>query len=93
MKNLIKLNVIFLAFIIIFSSKSLSAEFLMPLKKPTVNKEIKAKVESRKAIYPKKKPKISINKNLTSSESDDIIEKTITEDIASIIPKKKTKYN
>ena len=89
MKNLIKLNVIFLAFIIIFSSKSLSAEFLMPLKKPTVNSEIKAKVESRKAIYPKKKPKISINKNLTSSESDDIIEKTITEDIASIIPKKK----
>ena len=79
MKNLIKLNVIFLAFIIIFSSKSLSAEFLMPLKKPTVNSETKAKVESRKEIYPKKKPKISINKNLTSSESDDIIDVEVEE--------------
>ena len=63
MKNLIKLNVIFLAFIIIFSSKSLSAEIILPLKKPAVNKETKDIVEKKKSIYPEKKPQIKSKKN------------------------------
>ena len=41
MKNLIKLNVIFLGFFIIFSSKSMAAEVNLPLPKPTVDQETK----------------------------------------------------
>ena len=55
MKNLIKLNVIFLGFFIIFSSKSMTAEVILPLPKPTIDKETKKIIAKRKHIYPKKK--------------------------------------
>ena len=55
MKNLVKLYVIFLVFIIIFSSKSIAGEIILPLKKPVVDKETKQKVDKSKEIYPLKK--------------------------------------
>jgi len=87
MKNLIKLNVIFLAFIIIFLSKTIAAEIILPLKKPAVDKETKTKSESRKTIYPAKKPEVLKNKNLSGLQNIDVIEKL--EAVVSIYPKKK----
>ena len=55
MKNLIKLNIIFLAFFIIFSSKSIAADRILPLPKPTVDQETKI-------ITAKKKGNISTKK-------------------------------
>ena len=57
MKNLIKLNVIFLGVFIIFSSKSMTAEVILPLPKPTVDQETKITTAKKKEIYPKKKPR------------------------------------
>ena len=56
MKNLIKLNVIFLAFFIIFSSQSIAAERILPIQKPTVDQETKIITAKKKEIYPQKKP-------------------------------------
>ena len=56
MKNLIKLNVIFLAFFIIFSSQSIAADRILPIPKPTVDQETKIITAKKKEIYPQKKP-------------------------------------
>ena len=56
MKNLTKLNVILLAFFIIFSSQSIAADLILPLPKPTVDQEIKIITAKKKEIYPQKKP-------------------------------------
>ena len=56
MKNLNKFNVIFLVFIIIFSSQSIAADRILPLAKPTVDKETKIITAKKKEIYPQKKP-------------------------------------
>jgi len=57
MKNLIKLNVFFLAFFIIFSSQSIAADRILPIPKPTVDQETKIITAKKKEIYPQKKPK------------------------------------
>ena len=56
MKNLIKLNVIFLAFFIVFSSQSIAADRILPIPKPIVYQETKITVKKKKKIYPLKKP-------------------------------------
>ena len=56
MKNLLKLKVILLAFIIIFAGNSIRADEILPLPKPIVEEDIKIKTAKKKEIYPKKKP-------------------------------------
>ena len=56
MRKLLKLKVIFLVFFVIFTSKSLSADPILPKPKPSVDKEIKIKTAKKKEIYPQKKP-------------------------------------
>ena len=56
MKNIIKINVFFLAVFIIFSSQSIAAENILPLPKPTIDKETKEIIAKKKLIYPRKKP-------------------------------------
>ena len=41
MRNIIKINVIFLLISIIFSSQSIASENILPLPKPTIGKEVK----------------------------------------------------
>ena len=41
MRNFIKLNIIFLGFLIFFSSKSIAADLILPLPKPAVDQETK----------------------------------------------------
>ena len=89
MKNLIKLYVILLAFIIIFSTNSIAGEIILPLKKPTVDKEVKAKTQSKKTIYPAKKPIKEENKNLTDLQENDVVKKLNEDEIVPIYPKKK----
>ena len=57
MSNLIKLNVIFLAFFIIFTSQSIAADLILPIPKPIVDQETKIITAKKKEIYPQKKPK------------------------------------
>ncbi len=56
MRNLSKLNLILLAFLIILTSTSAANDQIIPLPKPTVDQEIKIKTAKKKEIYPKKKP-------------------------------------
>ena len=87
MKKLVKLKVILLAFIIIFTSKSLSADLILPLPKPAVDQEIKIKTAKKKEIYPQKKPETKI-KQITSEEEISKIEEKFEGEIA-IYPQKK----
>ena len=54
MKNLLKLNIILLAFFIIFSSKSIAADRILPLPKPAVDQKTKIITAKKKEIYPQK---------------------------------------
>ena len=79
MKHLIKLKVILLVFFIIFGSRLLAADRILPLPKPSPDKEIKAKIAKKKEIYPKKRPaekkEISQIESVTKvTQSDDKIE-------------------
>ena len=56
MKNLVKVKVILLVFIIFFSSHSIAANQIFPLPKPSVDQEAKDKTSKKKEIYPQKKP-------------------------------------
>ena len=76
MKKLIKLSIIFLAFFIIFSTKSVAADRILPLPKPTVDEDTKIKTAEKKHIYPEKKPtlkkeKIEITESKEVSKIDD----------------------
>ena len=62
MKNLVKFSGIFLGFFIIFSSKSIAADRILPLPKPAVDQETKIKTVERKSIYPEKKPTLKKEK-------------------------------
>ena len=73
MKNLIKFSVIFLGFFIIFSPKSIAADNILPLPKPTVDQETKTIVAKKKEIYPQKKPAKKTEK-ITEVEGEQIIE-------------------
>ena len=89
MRKLLKLKVIFLVFFVIFTSKTLSAEPILPKPKPSVDKEIKIKTAKKKEIYPQKKP--LLKKEIEEKEIDEkkeeakIEEKTDT----NIYPQKK----
>ena len=89
MKNLIKLNVIFLTFFIIFASKSIAADRILPLPKPVVDQEIKVKAAKKKEIYPQKKPETKKEKVTTEKmqEETTIIQETKEE--VFIYPEKK----
>jgi len=56
MKNLLKVKVFLLVFSIIFTSVSISANKLLPLPKPTIEKKIKVESAKKKQLYPQKKP-------------------------------------
>ena len=88
MKNLIKFNVIFLVFFIIFSSESIAAERILPLPKPKVDQETKIKTAEKKHIYPEKKPTLKKEKiEITKSKEDSKIYDEVKEDVF-IYPKK-----
>jgi len=84
MKNLLKLSIIFLAFSIIFSSKSIAADRILPLPKPKVDEETKTITAKKKEIYPKKKPTETIKK---IEASEEILNQT--EEVVVIYPQKK----
>ena len=89
MKKTVKLKVLLLAFSLIISSNAKAAEQILPIPKPSVDKETKLKIEQKSAIYPKKKPqekkeKTQVNESKEISETKDSHER---EDL--IYPKKK----
>jgi len=84
MKNLIKLSIIFLAILIIFSSKSIAVDRILPLPKPKVDQETKIITAKKKEIYPQKKPIKKIEKIESSTKILDD-----TEEIIIIYPQKK----
>ena len=84
MKNLIKLSIIFLAFFIIFPSKSVAADRILPLPKPTVDQKTKIITAKKKEIYPQKKPIKKIEKIEVSTK---ILDES--EEISIIYPQKK----
>ena len=54
MKNLVKLKVILIAFVIFITSSSYAAERILPKAKPSVDQEVKAKTaKKKKYIRPK----------------------------------------
>ena len=94
MYNLIKHKVIFLTIFMFLSCQTMAAEQILPIPKPTVDKEIKKKEEKKKTIYPKKKPQFKknttneIDSNIINNEINDEIQKEISSDVI-IYPKKK----
>ena len=89
MKNIIKINVIFLVISIIFSSHSIAGENILPLPKPTLDKETKEIVAKKKLIYPKKKPEEKKEETLIeSTEKKEEVLEDIKEEVF-IYPKKK----
>ena len=89
MKNIIKINVIFLVISIIFSPHSIAGENILPLPKPSLDKETKEIVAKKKLIYPKKKPEEKKEETLIeSTEKKEEVLEVIKEDVF-IYPKKK----
>ena len=89
MKNIIKINVIFLVISIIFSSHSIAGENILPLPKPSLDKETKEIVAKKKLIYPKKKPEEKKEETLIeSTEKEEEVLEDIKEEVF-IYPKKK----
>jgi soluble lytic murein transglycosylase len=68
MKNSVVHKVIFLTFLMFFSTQSIAGERILPIPKPTVEEEIKRIVEKKKEIYPKKKP-VQKNADLVKEET------------------------
>ena len=83
---MIKFCVIFLGFSLIFLTKSIAADNILPLPKPTVDQETKAKVDKKKEIYPQKKPVKKVEK-IKESEDEQNVE--IAKSPISIYPQKK----
>ena len=86
MKNLVKFYVISLVFLIAFSTKSIGADNILPLPKPTVDEETKSLVAQKKNIYPKKKPSIG-TKKIEEVENEQLIKTAEKSD--PIYPQKK----
>ena len=90
MKNLIKLNIILLVSFIIFSSKSVAAERILPLPKPKVDQETKIMTAEKIHISPKKKPTLKKEKiEITESKEVSKIDEEVKEEVF-IYPEKKT---
>ena len=87
MKNLIKLNVIFLVFFIIFSSQSIAADRILPIPKPTVDQETKIITAKKKQIYPQKKPETE--KVTVEGEQEEAVPIQETKEEIFIYPEKK----
>ncbi len=86
MKNLVKFYLISLVFFITFSTKSIAADNILPLPKPTVDEETKSVVAKKKNIYPKKKPEIKTKIN-EEVENEQVVK--TTEENDPIYPQKK----
>ena len=71
MKNLLLLKVIFLIFTIIFTSQAVAADRILPIPKPTPDKETKIKTAQKKRILPEKKPTLKKEK-IEVTESKEI---------------------
>ena len=71
MKNLLQLKVIFLIFTIIFTSQAIAADRILPISKPTPDKETKIKTAQKKRILPEKKPTLKKEK-IEVTESKEI---------------------
>ena len=54
MRNLLKLKVIFLVFIILFNTQANAADRILPLAKPIVDKDTKERLQKRKKYTHKK---------------------------------------
>ena len=55
MKNLLQLKAIILIFTIIFTSQAISADRILPIPKPTPDKETKIKTAQKKNVFILKK--------------------------------------
>jgi len=86
MRNCIKLKLLISAFLISFISHSF-AEQILPLPKPSVDQETKAKTAKKKEIYPKKKPIATSEPKSTKAEEK--IEKEEKKESTFIYPEKK----
>ena len=89
MKNLAKLKVILLAFIIVFTSSVVAEDKILPLPKPSIDQDIKIKTAKKKEIYPEKKPdQKKVDKKIdTSLETNEGVDVAKEESV--IYPKKK----
>jgi len=89
MKSFIKINVIFLTILVIFSTTSVAADRILPLPKPAVDEDIKKTTAKKKEIYPQKKPESKKEKKQIEStlKTTEPIEED--KDEAFIYPKKK----
>ena len=85
MRNLLKLNVILLIFLALFNVNSAAADKILPKIKPAVDKQTKTKSDSKKFIYPKKKPLKEVKK--TDEEKIELKEES--EELVFIYPEKK----
>ena len=77
MNKFIKIKVLLLVILFTFSSKLVAADRILPLPKPTPDKEIKEKTEAKKKIYPKKKPNVKKQNQLTDSNENTNVEKVV----------------
>ena len=50
MKNLLQLKVIFMIFAIIFTSQAIAADRILPIPRPTPDKETKIKIVQKKKL-------------------------------------------
>ena len=89
MRILRKLKVIFLVITIIFASGVAAADRILPIPKPTPDKETKIKTAQKKRIFPEKKPTLKKEK-IEVTESEEISEITgeVIEEVF-IYPEKK----
>jgi len=89
MKNLVKLNVVFLFLIITFSTQSIAAERILPIPRPAPDKETQIKVAEKKIITPQKKPELKKEKIETSENQVTTPTDNVTEQNLVIYPEKK----
>jgi len=90
MKNRIRVIVIFLGIFIFFCSHSIAADLILPLPKPNVDEDTKIITDKKKEIYPKKKPKVKKEENVSTTETQaETIQKQETKEEKFIYPEKK----
>ena len=86
MKNSVKVKVILLAFTAILATQAIADDSILPLPRPGVDEETKAKTAKKKEIYPQKKPENKKKKTEVATEQE-VVEKV--NDDALIFPKNK----
>ena len=89
MYNFIKHKVFILTFFMFFSGHSIGADNILPLSKPTVDKEIKKITAKKKIIYPEKKPSlIKIKEKAVLKEEKNVSDEIVKKEVF-ILPKQK----